>query len=108
MTSQHSVGRNGGGETLEDGIRSVLRRAQGNLSEQIHHCEESVRQSPANSIVIAGLAGYFLHILPIGALITGVLRLLTALLRPAMFLYAGAKLIDLVRTSSPSAKTDAH
>ncbi len=86
--------------SLEDNAREVFRRAQRNLSEQLHHCEDSVRQSPANSVVVAGLVGYFLHVLPIGALLGGIVRLLAALVRPTIFLYVAAKLIDGMRSSA--------
>jgi hypothetical protein len=59
-----------------------------------------VRQSPTNSIVVAGLVGYFLHILPIGALLGGIVRLLAALVRPTIFLYVAAKLIEGLRSSA--------
>ncbi len=59
-----------------------------------------MRQSPANSVVVAGLVGYFLHILPIGALLGGIVRLLAALVRPTIFLYVAAKLVESLRTSA--------
>jgi hypothetical protein len=96
-----------GTASLESGLATTVRRAQAGLREQLHACEDSVRQSPTNALLIAGVTGYVLRSLPIGALLGGVIRIITALLRPALFIYLAAKLYENVQrgatASAPSA-----
>ena len=90
-------------ETIETGLRDALQRSQSGFSEQVEQLEDKVRKSPTDSVLVAGVIGYFLHILPLGALVGGVLRLIIALIRPAVLVYAASKLYELVKsTSAPS------
>ena len=81
--------------SLEDGIAAAVHRAQDGLVEQYHHAEQAVRRSPGSSLVAAALLGFFARNIPAGALLSGLLRLAAALLRPALFLYVAAKVYDL-------------
>lgn len=54
--------------------------------------EEYVREKPAQSLLYAFVAGYILNRLPIGRILSGMLRLLIVALRPAILIYGATKL----------------
>ena len=54
--------------------------------------EDYVREFPAQSILIALGAGFFLRLLPIGALVGLLVRLAFALARPALLIYGAVTL----------------
>jgi hypothetical protein len=54
--------------------------------------EDYVREKPAQSVVWAFVAGYVLNRLPLGRVLSGLLRLLIVALRPAILIYGAAKL----------------
>jgi hypothetical protein len=54
--------------------------------------EDYVREKPAQSLVWAFVAGYVLNRLPLGRILSGLLRLLIVALRPAILIYGAAKL----------------
>jgi len=54
--------------------------------------EDYVREKPAQSLVWAFVAGYVLNRLPLGRVLSGLLRLLIVALKPAILLYGAAKL----------------
>jgi len=54
--------------------------------------EDYVREKPAQSLVWAFVAGYVLNRLPLGRVLSGLLRLLIVALRPAILIYGAAKL----------------
>ena len=54
--------------------------------------EDYVREKPAQSLLWAFVAGYILNRLPLGRILSGLLRLLMVALKPAMLIYGAAKL----------------
>ncbi len=54
--------------------------------------EDYVREKPAQSLVWAFVAGYVLNRLPLGRVLSGLVRLLIMALRPAILIYGAAKL----------------
>jgi hypothetical protein len=54
--------------------------------------EDYVREKPAQSLLYAFIAGYILNRLPIGRILSGLLRLLVVALRPAILIYGASKL----------------
>jgi hypothetical protein len=54
--------------------------------------EDYVREKPAQSLVWAFVAGYVLNRLPLGRILSGLLRLLILALKPAILIYGAAKL----------------
>jgi hypothetical protein len=56
-----------------------------------------VREKPAQSLLYAFIAGYILNRLPIGRILSGLLRLLVVALRPAILIYGASKLYQAAR-----------
>jgi len=75
-------------ELPERGVQWVKDQVETVLSET----EDYVREKPAQSLVWAFVAGYVLNRLPLGRVLSGLLRLLIVALKPAILLYGAAKL----------------
>ena len=75
-------------ELPERGVQWVKDRVEAVLGET----EGYVRTKPAQSLVYAFAAGYILNRLPLGRILSGVLRLLIFALRPAVLVYGATKL----------------
>jgi hypothetical protein len=75
-------------ELPERGVQWVKDQVESVLSET----EDYVREKPAQSLVWAFVAGYVLNRLPLGRVLSGLLRLLIMALRPAILIYGAAKL----------------
>lgn len=75
-------------ELPERGVQWVKDQVEAVLSET----EDYVREKPAQSLVCAFVAGYVLNRLPLGRVLSGLLRLLIMALRPAILIYGAAKL----------------
>ena len=72
----------------ERGVQWVKDQVETVLSET----EDYVREKPAQSLVWAFVAGYVLNRLPLGRILSGLLRLLIVALKPAILIYGAAKL----------------
>ncbi len=75
-------------ELPERGVQWVKDQVEAVLSET----EDYVREKPAQSLVCAFVAGYVLNRLPLGRVLSGLLRLLIVALKPAILIYGAAKL----------------
>jgi hypothetical protein len=75
-------------ELPERGVQWVKDQVEMVLSET----EDYVREKPAQSLVWAFVAGYVLNRLPLGRILSGLLRLLIVALKPAILIYGAAKL----------------
>ena len=75
-------------ELPERGVQWVKDQVEAVLSET----EDYVREKPAQSLVWAFVAGYVLNRLPLGRVLSGLVRLLIVALRPAILIYGAAKL----------------
>jgi hypothetical protein len=75
-------------EYPERGVHWVKEQIETALSET----EDYVREKPAQSLLCAFVAGYVLNRLPLGRIVSGLLRLLILALRPAILVYGAAKL----------------
>ncbi len=75
-------------ELPERGAQWVKDQVESVLSET----EDYVREKPAQSLVWAFVAGYVLNRLPLGRVLSGLVRLLIMALRPAILIYGAAKL----------------
>jgi hypothetical protein len=75
-------------ELPERGVQWVKDQVGTVLSET----EGYVREKPAQSLVWAFVAGYVLNRLPLGRILSGLLRLLIVALKPAILIYGAAKL----------------
>lgn len=95
------------GGSLESSVGTLVRGASDNLHHRYAECEEQVRKSPSSALLCAVAVGYLLRNLPIAALVSGVMRLLLALVRPAAFLFIAAKLFEILqREAKKSARTN--
>ena len=70
---------------------------QDQFSEYLTQAEDYVREKPAQSLLIALLAGFILNRLPIGRLLGGVTRLLLFALKPALLIYGATKVYEAVQ-----------
>jgi hypothetical protein len=75
-------------ELPERGVQWVKDQVEAVLSET----EDYVREKPAQSLLCAFAAGYVLNRLPLGRIVSGLVRLLIVALRPAILIYGAAKL----------------
>ena len=80
----------------------------GNVKEDVRHryqrCENRIRRSPASSVLGAVAAGYFLHRMPVRAILVTQVRVLSALVPPALFLFGAAKLYSFLQKQEPSVR----
>lgn len=54
--------------------------------------EEYVRANPSQAVLSAVAAGFFLRLLPLGAIVGALIRLVMFALRPAIFIYGAVAL----------------
>ena len=83
-------------ENTDIAQRSV-RYAQDQFSEAITQAEEYVRAKPGQSLLIAFLVGFILNRLPVGRLLSGIVRLLMMALKPAILVYGATKVYEAVQ-----------
>ena len=62
------------------------------LFRSLSETEDYVRERPAQSLLWAFVAGYILNRLPLGRILSGLLRLLMVAAKPAVLIYGAAKL----------------
>ena len=60
----------------------------------VHRTEEYTREEPLKAVGVAFVAGLFMTMLPVGAIIAGLLRLALALIRPALLILGAVKLYE--------------
>lgn len=60
----------------------------------LHCAEQYTREEPLKAVGIAFAAGLFMTMLPIGAILAGLLRLALALVRPALLILGAVKLYE--------------
>jgi hypothetical protein len=80
-------------EFPERGLHWVKEQVEAALSET----EDYVREKPAQSLLCAFVAGYILNRLPVGRILSGLLHLLIAALKPAILIYGAAKLYQVAQ-----------
>jgi len=56
--------------------------------------EKSVREEPVKTAGLAFVAGIFLTVLPVGAILAAIVRIALALLRPALLILGIIKIVD--------------
>ena len=77
------------------------RYAQDQFSEYLTQAEDYVREKPAQSVLMALLAGFVLNRLPIGRLVGAVMRLILFALKPALLVYGATKVYEAVQEERP-------
>ena len=83
-------------ENTDIALRGV-RYAQDQFSEAVTQAEEFVREKPGQSLLIAFLVGFILNRLPIGRVLSGLMRLLMAAFKPALLLYGATKIYEVIQ-----------
>lgn len=91
-------------KSIDRGVTGLLNEAQDTVRRQYAEVEETVRRSPAASLATAVAVGYFLHRLPLRAIINANLRIVSALAPPALFLFGAAKVYEMVKEESEAAR----
>jgi hypothetical protein len=71
--------------------------AQDQFSEVMAQAEEFVREKPAQSLLLALLGGFILNRLPVGRLLSALVRLLLFALKPALLIYGATKVYEAVQ-----------
>jgi len=69
-----------------------LRYTRGQFDELISETENYVRQKPGQCLLYAFVAGFILNRLPIGRILSGLVRLFLFALKPAILIYGATKL----------------
>lgn len=83
--------------TLEEGVHALLSNAKQDLRHRYQRCENRIRRSPATAVLGAVAAGYFLHRMPVRAIVVTQVRVLSALTPPALLLFGAAKLYEFLQ-----------
>ncbi len=83
--------------SVEEGAKALIRQARHNLHQRHQNCENNIRQSPTTAVLIAVAVGYFLHLLPIRAILVTKVRVISALAPPALFIFGAAKLVEFLQ-----------
>lgn len=83
--------------TLEEGVRAMLCNARQGICHRYEKCEDRIRKSPTTAVLGAVAAGYFLHRLPVRAILVTQIRVLSALTPPTLLLFGAAKLYEFLQ-----------
>lgn len=82
---------------MEEGINTMLSNARQSICKQHVKCENRVRKSPTKAVLGAVVAGYFLHRMPVRAILVTQVRVLAALTPPALLVFGAAKLCEFLQ-----------
>jgi hypothetical protein len=83
--------------TPEDIALRSLRYTKEQFEDVLGQTEVYIRKNPGQSLLYAFVAGYVLNRLPLGRLVSGLLRLSVSALRPAILAYGATKLYQAVQ-----------
>jgi hypothetical protein len=78
--------------TSGDVAERGLRYTKDQFEQILEQTEEYVRENPARSIAYALVAGFILNRLPIGRILSGIMRLAFIAFKPAILAYGATKL----------------
>jgi len=92
--------------TLEEGVGVMLCNARQDIRHHYRKCEDRVRKSPTTAVLGAVVAGYFLHRLPLRAILVTQVRVLSALTPPALLLFGAAKLYEFLQRQELAKQRD--
>lgn len=91
-------------QSMEEGAHVMLSNARQGLRHRYHQCENKVRESPATAVIGAVAVGYLLHRMPVRAILTTQVRVISALTPPALFLFGAAKFLDFLQRQESTKK----
>jgi hypothetical protein len=83
--------------SVEEMVCASLCNVRQGMRRRFESCENRIRQSPTASVVGAVAAGYFLHRMPVRAILVTQVRIITALTPPALLLFGAAKIYDYLQ-----------
>jgi hypothetical protein len=84
----------------EDFAMRSLRYTKDQFEDALDQTERYVRKNPGQAVLYAFAIGYVLNRLPVGRLISGVLKLSVSALKPAFLVYGATKLYQAVNDES--------
>ena len=84
-------------EAPEDLALRGLRYTKEQFDDVVGQTEVYIRQNPGQALLYAFVAGYVLNRLPVGRLVSGLMRLSLTALRPAFLVYGATKLYKAVQ-----------
>lgn len=87
--------------SIEEGINSLVDQAKQGFQQRYQSCEKRIRKSPGKAVLGAVTAGYFAHHLPVRALVIANVRLIAALVPPALVLFGAAKVYEFLQKQEP-------
>ena len=79
-------------DTSDDLALRGLRYTKDQFEDVIGQTEVYVRENPGQAVLYAFVAGYVINRLPVGRVITGLIRLATTAIKPTILLYGATKL----------------
>jgi len=83
--------------SLEEGVSVLCGNVRQGIRNRFQKCENRIRQSPTTAVIGAVAAGYFLHRMPVRAILVTQIRVLSALTPPALLLFGAAKLYEFLQ-----------
>jgi hypothetical protein len=81
-------------ESDEDIAQRSLRYTKEQFEEIFSQAERYIRQNPGQALLYAFVAGYVLNRLPLGRIVSGLLRLSILGLKPAVLIYGATKIYE--------------
>lgn len=84
--------------SVDEGIRSICCSSKDKLVGCLHEWEDCVKQHPVKSVLAAAAAGALIHRLPVRSILVANVRIIGALLPPALFAYGAAKLCEILQS----------
>jgi hypothetical protein len=83
-------------EDPSDLTEAGLRYTRETFDQLMNQTEDYVRANPTQSLFYAFIAGFILNRLPVGRILSGVLRLAMFALKPAILVYGATKLYQAI------------
>jgi hypothetical protein len=82
-------------------LQQTVHEARANVNRCLSDVTAFARREPEKALLSALAAGYVLRMLPVTGLARMFIRLALCLLKPAAFIYGGAKLLQKVQNNGP-------
>lgn len=76
----------------DDLAERTVRYTRDEFERVLQQTEDYVRENPVQSLGYALLAGFILNRLPVGRILSGIVRLLLIAFKPAILIYGATKL----------------
>jgi len=90
-------------DTLKFESADPLEKAKQACGKYSTHCAETIRRSPFASVGLSVAVGVILRCLPIGTILSAILRLVLGLIKPSVILFGSYKLVmSLIKKSEVS------